>query len=124
MTTTDTPKRIQLRRTKGWRKPEGAIVVARPSRWGNPFTVAGAIEAGFAMNDTDGRRVAVEAFRSWLTGDPWAAGSGKAWDDRLAAYLASISELRGRDLACWCPLDQPCHADVLLELANRPGAGA
>ena len=34
------------------------------------------------------------------------------------SWSARIAELRGRDLACWCPLDQPCHADVLLELAN------
>lgn len=114
-----TPKRVQLRRTKGWRKPEGAVVVARPGRFGNPFTIAAAIEAGFAMNDTDGRRVAVSAFRDWLNGDTWAAGSGSEWDQRLTDYLAALPELRGKDLACWCPLAQPCHADVLLELANR-----
>ena len=32
--------------------------------------------------------------------------------------MAGVEELRGRDLACWCPLDRPCHGDVLLELAN------
>ena len=49
-----TPKRIQLSRKKGWRKPEGAIVVARPSRWGNPFKVG---DAGITAAD------AVELFR-------------------------------------------------------------
>lgn len=112
------PKRIQLRRTKGWRKPEGAIVVARPSKWGNPFTIQGAVESGFAMGETDGRRVAVGAFRDWLLGNTWAAGSGSAWDQRRADYIDALPSLRGHDLACWCPLDQPCHADVLLELAN------
>jgi len=121
MDETRPPKRIQLRRTKGWRKPEGAIVVARPSRWGNPFKVADCIEAGFAMCESDARRVCVDAFRSWLNGDRWADGSGAAADQRHASYLAALPELRGHDLACWCPLDGvPCHADVLLELANPP----
>lgn len=111
------PERI--RRTKGWRKPEGAVVVSRPSKWGNPFTVKACIESGFAMCESDARRVCVDAFRDWLTGDDWAAGSGLAWEMRLASYKAAIPELAGRDLACWCPLDQPCHADVLLELANE-----
>ena len=113
------PKRIQLRRTKGWRKPEGAVVVARPSRWGNPFRVADCIEAGFAYGEDDARQICVAAFRAWLTGNRWADGSGPAADKRHADYLASIPELRGHDLACWCPPDAPCHADVLLELANR-----
>lgn len=113
------PKRIQLRRTKGWRKPEGAIVVARPSKWGNPFRVDACIEAGFADDEDKARAVVVQAFADWLRGNRWADGSGPAADERHAAYLAAIPELRGRDLACWCPLDQPCHADVLLELANR-----
>ena len=113
------PKRIQLRRTKGWRKPEGAIVVSRPSKWGNPFKVADCIEAGFAMVESDARRVCVDAFRDWLNGDRWADGSGREADARHAAYLAALPELIGHDLACWCPLDQPCHADVLIDFAAR-----
>lgn len=112
------PQRIQLSRRKGWRKPEGAIVVARPSRWGNPFKVTECIEAGFAADTPAARRVCVGAFRDWLNGNRWADGCGPAADKRLADYLASIPDLRGHDLACWCPLSEPCHADVLLELAN------
>lgn len=115
----DAPKRIQLRRTKGWRKPDGAVVVARPSRFGNPFTMAAYAEAiGVPVPLGEARKVCVDAFRDWLSGDTWAAGSGPEWEHRLADYLAAIPDLAGRDLACWCPLDQPCHADVLLELAN------
>ena len=113
-------KRIQVRRTKGWRKPEGAVVVARPSKWGNPFRVGDCIEAGFASDEQQARVVVVHAFADWLRGDRWADGSGPHADKRHLDYLASIPELRGHDLACWCPLDQPCHADVLLVLANRP----
>jgi hypothetical protein len=93
------PKRIQLRRTKGWRKPEGAIVVARPSRWGNPFSVGPRDEGGMTPEQ------AVNAYRYFFALNPFLV-------DAARRHLA------GRDLACWCPLDQPCHADVLLELAN------
>lgn len=90
------PQRIQLRRTKGWRKPDGAVVVARPTRWGNPFPVI----------DGD-RDFAVVLYRSWLTVHPDAR-----------SLRDDLDSLRGKDLACWCPLDQPCHADILLEIAN------
>ena len=85
-------ERVQLRRTKGWRKPEGAVVVTRATKWGNPFKVGvdGTLEE------------CVEKFRQWLQ------TSG-----------LNPRELRGKDLACFCPLDGPCHADVLLEAANR-----
>ncbi|HEX3335267.1 MAG TPA: DUF4326 domain-containing protein [Jatrophihabitans sp.] len=94
------PKRIQLRRTQGWRKPEGTIVVARPSRWGNPFRIGPAGEGGLT------REQAVRAFAQWLRAHP----------DHVRAVRA---ELAGHDLACWCPLDAPCHADVLLQVANE-----
>lgn len=92
------PTRIQLRRTRGWRKPAGAVVVARPSRWGNPFIIS----------DRQTRQQAVDNYRTALL------------DGRLQNSIdRARRELGGRDLACWCPLDQPCHADVLLEVANR-----
>ena len=105
------PTRIQLSRRKGARKPAGAVVVARPSIWGNPFRVSEAIEAGYPPASV------VSAFEDWLTGDPWACGIDR-YESRRAVILDRIGELRGKDLACWCPLDQPCHADVLLRLAN------
>lgn len=113
------PQRIQLRRTKGWRKPEGAIVVARPTNWGNPFTIAGALESGFAATEDAARALCVDAFRSVVTlglRSEWWFIYGAA---RIEWMRDHLSHLRGHDLACWCPLDQPCHADVLLELANR-----
>lgn len=101
------PKGIQLSRAKGWRKPAGAIVVSRPSKWGNPFRI-----------DIWGREAAVAMFRRDLDRclrNPWA--SAHAIEIRIMAE--SISELRGHDLACWCAIGSPCHRDVLIELANR-----
>ena len=112
------PRRIQRKRTKGWQMPDGAVYVGRPTKWGNPFLFRAAEEAGYT------RHGAVRAFEDWLAGNPWACGSDK-FEAKRQAILDSLPELRGRDLACWCPLvDEkgnpvPCHADVLLEIANR-----
>ncbi len=126
----DSPKRIQLSRKKGWRKPEGAVVVARPSKWGNPFrcwpangtwwfevptsgpSIIEADDAGAARQQVvSALRRHLSARRSPPTG--WVDVIGYPSDDEIRRELA------GSDLACWCPLGQPCHADVLLELANR-----
>jgi hypothetical protein len=113
------PQRIQLRRTKGWRKPEGAIVVARPSKWGNPFLVASCIESGFAHTPEQARVLCVEAFASVMRHDRWSPWWAESGATRFEWINCHLDELTGRDLACWCPLDQPCHADVLIELANE-----
>lgn len=101
------PQRIQLRRTKGWRKPEGAVVVARPSRWGNPYRV-GDINPYATTEDHP-------------HGQPADAAEVVALYRMGVTFLPAevFAGLRGRDLACWCPLNQPCHGDVLLEIANR-----
>ena len=98
----DRPKRIQRRRTKGWRMPEGAIYVGRPTRWGNPWRIGDYV---IAMGD-------------WITNPNRAVWMFRT---RVAPNLtnAELAPLRGHDLVCWCSLDKPCHADVLLELANR-----
>jgi hypothetical protein len=112
----EAPKRIQLRRTKGWRKPAGVVVVSRPSKWGNPWKVyrragswgvlgRGDWTSSEEWTKADAASYAVELFRSLHPGTTYA-------DHDIRNALA------GRDLACWCPLNQPCHADVLLEVAN------
>ena len=126
------PKRIQMSRQRPWRAENpDAVIVARPSKWGNPF--AAKIKRGEAGQATATREYLVEDFRRWLltplvrrmTREGWAdvahngqtAYLGVPFADR-ARILDSLEELRGRDLACWCPTSQPCHADVLLEIAN------
>lgn len=113
------PARIQRQRTKGWRMPAGAVYVGRPSRWSNPWRVVDEHRwgNGWVVLDPDfisrpqrhycsssrvARRYAAWRFRHWC-----ATGFGP-----------DVADLSGRDLACWCPLASPCHADVLLELAN------
>jgi hypothetical protein len=109
-----TGRRIQRKRTRGWRMPPGAVYVGRSGRWGNPFVVHSE-EIVLHPDGRDwwcpiehggGQQGAVDLFRELVDGLPGFQNTVRA-------------ELRGRDLACWCPLDQPCHADVLLEVANR-----
>jgi hypothetical protein len=103
----DRPTRIQLSRAKGWRLPAGAVKVDRTTRWGNPFHHHG---DGAPMD----RALAVRLFERLLNEQgAWAMrGTVSTIDD-------ARRELGGRTLACWCALDQPCHAEVLLRLANE-----
>ncbi|MGI5041705.1 DUF4326 domain-containing protein, partial [Streptomyces sp. JAC128] len=123
---TQQPVRIQRRRTKGWRKPEGAVHVGRPTRFGNPYRIVRADHGlivqfgesgggvGVWPNELEARRYATKAYRVWINQPE------QTEQRRLFRAL-----LHGRDLVCWCPLPEPgqpdhCHAAVLLELANAP----
>lgn len=101
------PKRIQRKRAKGWRMPENTVIVTRPGMFGNPY-----------LN--------ISAFKVWIdTGyvchllliNNWA--TKEMMDNQRNLILSNLPELKGKNLACWCPLDKPCHADILLELANK-----
>jgi hypothetical protein len=88
--------------------PEGAVYVGRPSKWGNPFRPGQVMyltgpKAGQVATVAD----VVEMYRNRIV--------RMGGEDTLALIR---TELGGRDLACYCPLDQPCHADVLIELSN------
>lgn len=114
------PMRIQLSRKKGWRMRPDTVSVARPGRFGNPFTIPLAIESEYT--DAAGAQAfVVECFRDWIMqtyqGRDWWQGPES--DQRHALIMAGLPSLRGKNLGCWCALDQPCHADVLLELANK-----
>ena len=113
----DPPRRFVLSRAKGSRLPEGAVSVARPTRWGNPWKAEVVDGVGWCCTDTryqliteardrrHAHEMAVAAFRHSLTQDPGLVEDARA-------------KLRGRNLACWCASDMPCHADVWLEIAN------
>jgi len=85
-------KRIQRKRTKGWRMPSNAKYVGRPSMFGNPY------EGTWA----------VQQFRVLFT-------DAMEHPDKDDLFKKAVMSLKGSDLACWCPLDKPCHADVILE---------
>lgn len=122
------PRRIQLRRTPGWRKPVGAVVVARPSRWGNPFRIerdeCDAPAGGLCWTVTDGRiervHIGTETEARETAVEFYELHTGPMGDHELDPAEVRAA-LAGRDLCCWCPLDQPCHADVLLAIANPKG---
>jgi hypothetical protein len=98
------PCRVWRRRVKGWTMPQNTVSVCRPGRFGNPFTVG---------KDRT-QRQAVDAFRKWLT----TPGRTSEMLEKKQAILDGLAHLRGRNLACFCKLGEPCHADVLLALAN------
>lgn len=89
-----TPRRIQRKRTRGWRKPTGVVNVTRPGKWGNQFTVA-----------ENGDRSLV-LYRAAL-------------EQKVELGQLDLEELRGKDLMCWCKPGAPCHGDILLDLANK-----
>src|SRR3990170_4525421 len=91
------PERIQRKRTKGWRMPYNAKYVGRPMIFGNPFLISSESDAQFC----------VDAYRRWIHRPSQA---------RIVDLAKKM--LKGKDMACWCPLGQPCHADVLLDIAN------
>lgn len=130
------PVRIQRKRTKGWKMPENTVYVGRPTMWGNPF-----------HNPNDTPQDHVYFFRWCLEVFPapqeridfWRREGGNvAVLIALAGDTGAITSLRGKNLACWCPLCDahkdgkpfgvecadcsPCHADVLLKLANQEPA--
>jgi hypothetical protein len=108
------PQRIRLSRAKGWRMPPNTVKVDRSSRWGNPFNTT---QHFVAFGD---RGYPVPLVR--LKAPP----SLDRCIDLFVAYLRArleadpdfLEPLRGKNLACWCLDDAPCHADVLLRLAN------
>lgn len=101
-----TPVRIQRKRTKGFNlqaaSPNGlpVVYVGRPTKYGNPYIA----------ETPEQRKHCVELFEEYV----------RAMIAR--GYRADYEPLRGKNLACFCPLDAPCHADVLLRIANKDGA--
>jgi hypothetical protein len=97
------PHRVQLKRSAGWKMPPNTVKVDRTTRWGNPFTAA----------DCGSVAVAVASHGRWMRGEIAAPGAVEPPEaDAIRAALA------GRNLACWCPSPGPCHADLLLKIAN------
>jgi hypothetical protein len=123
------PVRLQLSRKKGFSLQAlslatnglPAVNVARPNRWGNPFTIKGCREAGFVGTDIEIAERCVEAFRVWIDTHHWRCNwDGPESESARKSILTTLDYLHGKNLACWCKIGDPCHATVLLELAARP----
>lgn len=101
-------ERVQLSRKKGWLMPANTVKVDRTTKWGNPFVVG----------KHGSREHCVYLFRCMMSG--YLCLSNGPSIASQEAYIAmakeSKRELKGKNLACWCPKDAPCHADVLLNL--------
>ena len=134
--------RIQRRRIKGWKMPDGVVYVGRGSVWGNPFVVG---NPSGVFDGKEGRSLglhnqcenlvpavtlkgSINFYREMMMGFlapemyPWGHEWMREFKQKKGAWLpseAARSLLRGKALACWCATDTPCHADVLLEIANR-----
>lgn len=112
------PTRLRLSRSAGFDLQDHslsvngrpAVNVARPSKWGNPFPVGKEGPLGRVAPDNFG---AVGFFCDMLEDPEIREIAGYPSDDEIRR------ELRGKNLACWCAHNEPCHADVLLELANK-----
>ena len=131
-------KRIQRKRTKGWKMPENTVYVGRPTLWGNPFGYEWSrLNGGWLLNLLDvtaftrsiwaphaatlyktkqeAQAAAVDCYKQYIAGDRGVSHSYYA-----LIWMQNIEhELRGKNLACWCADGEPCHADVLLEIANK-----
>jgi hypothetical protein len=111
------PVRVQRRRTKGWRMPPNTVSVTRPGRWGNPFFSGSGLSMGGFDDDMN-----------MVNPPPTPANCVKWFRKRLETlrlhepeiFEAYIAPLRGKNLACWCATGEPCHANVLLNLASQP----
>lgn len=122
------PRRVQLSRAKGWRMPENTVKVDRTTRFGNPWTegdpgkvrIVKGCEINLPMAVT--RAGVIDRFRRWIAGEFERTHGHPVYEAVIPPQTPKpdLSLLTGKNLACWCRLDQPCHADVLLELANSP----
>jgi hypothetical protein len=114
-----TPIRIQRKRTKGWKMPENTVYVGRGTLWGNPF------RAGVHYDHQHAVDLHREYFFSCVECRATSKQQERIYKEggnfgQFFAGAALVKHLAGKNLACWCALDQPCHAEVLLELANAP----
>lgn len=115
------PRRMQLSRHKGFNLQAASQAlnglparrVTRPGKWGNPFSIA-EVAARHGLDAEAAQAKAVAMCADWLHGrlDPKLSPGAPPSREEIRA------ELRGHNLACWCKPGTPCHADVLIEMAN------
>jgi len=106
---TTKPQRIVRKRTRGWRMPANTVCVTRPGKWGNPYKTTWEYPACAAVRD----------FKLDLMDELFRRDYNLPINLKHFHWMVThLIELRGKNLACYCKRGAPCHADVLLELAN------
>jgi hypothetical protein len=106
------PERIQRKRTAGWKMPPNTVYVGRPTDYGNRYVIGREIEhIDCKIVAPSDAKIATMLYREWIE---WQFSHFPSWRGIIRR------DLGGKNLACWCAPGQPCHADVLLELANEP----
>lgn len=120
------PKRIQRKRIKGWRMPANCVSIARPGKWGNPFCVGDWVRKGDPGYTGAFRFIYTKATKPEYADETYTRLDTvekvlEFYRWYLIAMKTDLSELKGKDLACFCKEDHPCHGDVLIELANQEG---
>lgn len=126
------PIRVKRERNKGWRIPPNTVYVGSGSKWGNPFKVEFKNGYWIVVAKENKERVvllktkdknealdfSLKSYQYWLMPYTHKDGDIDVFFHSVAIYHEILHELKGKNLACWCPLDQKCHADILLKLAN------
>lgn len=110
-----TPQRIQLRLSKGWRMPPNTVKVDRTTRFGNPFIVS---SQGKAIECVYWYGLLICGYHNYSVGIKCGKRQDAAYEALKAEKRDGWPTLKGKNLACWCRIGAPCHADLLLELAN------
>lgn len=99
------PRRVRLKSTKGWKLPPNTVKVGGKTKWDWPLKKEDCHIADLAPE------VRINAYRRYIL---------DAWDPKDASTLVEdFKELRGKNLACYCPEGEMCPHDVLLELVNQ-----
>lgn len=102
------PQRIQRKRAAGWRKPENAICITRPGKYGNPYKIGAVYQSPFVRGG------------AFLITSQNVLGVFEIYArSKLAMDPNWLEPLRGKDLCCFCKLDAPCHGDIILKLLRE-----
>ena len=112
------PIRIQRKRTKGWKMPENTVYVGRPTVWGNPFLVKEGLD-GWVVNSAISNRILVKDSNKGVCLGLAINLYIEHISDKIFLGLAHPIDILEKNLACFCPLEQLCHADVLLSWCNH-----
>jgi len=96
--------------------PPNTVSVTRPGKWGNPFVVGMVVPDEWVMKLDKSDHFHFMKFEYGYIDN---AHNAAILFEKYVVPKLDLSELRGKNLACWCKPGEPCHADVLLELANK-----